>query len=239
MPLFSCRRTLPASRNVGGHRSGGVDFECATPVPSGYITIVVGVYRGISQLTHQERNSKRRSEDKGAPPDPQVPQVQEPLLPVMGLCKDETQENVHYGIEKTISVTRDRFFWNDTGLPVGTAMKALKIPIDQSLAEWNNQFLLVATTTCITCLLEAGIPPCFWMQFLTFSSHGYHILFSCNLNCTPKAPSTNDCGVPTFCQTIWIQLCRISPADLTWKRDMKTQHDIMSFCFWHSIWHLF
>ena len=106
MPLFSCRRTLPASRNVGGHRSGGVDFECATPVPSGYITIVVGIYHGISQLPHQERSIKRQSQDKGAPPDPQV---QESLLPVMCLCQDETQEDVHYGIEKTISVTRDRY----------------------------------------------------------------------------------------------------------------------------------
>ena len=48
------------------------------------------------------------------------------------------------------------------------SMQALKIPMDHSLAgktkhnslaEHNNQFLLVAATTC---LLEAGIPPCFW-----------------------------------------------------------------------------
>ena len=57
------------------------------------------------------------------------------------------------------------------------AMKALKIPMDtslagktkhNSLAERTNQFVLVATTTC---LLEAGIPPCFWMYAIRWVSH--------------------------------------------------------------------
>ena len=56
-------------------------------------------------------------------------------------------------------------------------MKALKIPMDtslagktkhNSLAERTNQFVLVATTTC---LLEAGIPPCFWMYAIRCVSH--------------------------------------------------------------------
>ena len=47
-------------------------------------------------------------------------------------------------------------------------MKQLKIPLDHSLphhlqnnslAERNNQFIMTTTTTC---LLEAGLPPCFW-----------------------------------------------------------------------------
>eukprot|EP00435_Cladocopium_sp_Y103_P033909 s3183_g8.t1 len=57
------------------------------------------------------------------------------------------------------------------------SMKALKIPIDtplagktkhNSLVERTNQFVLVATTTC---LLEAGIPPCFWMYAIKCVSH--------------------------------------------------------------------
>lgn len=56
-------------------------------------------------------------------------------------------------------------------------MQALKIPMDHSLAgktrhnslaERNNQFLLVATTTC---MLEAGVPPCFWRYAITCVSH--------------------------------------------------------------------
>lgn len=48
------------------------------------------------------------------------------------------------------------------------AMKKLKIPFDHSwphhphnnsLAERNNQFIMMTT---VTCLLEAGLPPCFW-----------------------------------------------------------------------------
>ena len=37
-----------------------------------------------------------------------------------------------------------------------------------SLAERNNQFLLVATTAC---MLEAGVPPCFWRYAITCVSH--------------------------------------------------------------------
>ena len=57
------------------------------------------------------------------------------------------------------------------------AMKALKIPMDHSLAgkakhnslaERSIQFLLVATTTC---LLEAGVPPCFWRYAIRCVSH--------------------------------------------------------------------
>ena len=62
-------------------------------------------------------------------------------------------------------------------------MKALKIPVDQSsagktkhnsLAERNNQFLLLATTTC---LLEAGIPPCFW-KYASHRHDSFSLVFS-------------------------------------------------------------
>jgi len=58
--------------------------------------------------------------------------------------------------------------YSDQAPQLTETMKALKIPCDDSLAGKtkhnslagrNNQFLLVATTTC---MLEAGIPPCFW-----------------------------------------------------------------------------
>ena len=67
--------------------------------------------------------------------------------------------------------------YSDMAPQLTEAMKALKIPLDHSLAgkakhsslaERNNQFLLVATTTC---LLEAGIPPCFWRYAIRCVSH--------------------------------------------------------------------
>ena len=67
--------------------------------------------------------------------------------------------------------------YSDDAPQFDKAMKALKIPMDTSLAgktkhtslaERTNQFVLVATTTC---LLEAGIPPCFWMYAIRCVSH--------------------------------------------------------------------
>ena len=67
--------------------------------------------------------------------------------------------------------------YSDMAPQLVKSMKALKIPMDHSLAgktkhnslaEGNNQFLLVATTTC---LLEAGIPPCFWRYAIRCVSH--------------------------------------------------------------------
>ena len=58
--------------------------------------------------------------------------------------------------------------YSDDAPQFETAMNELRIPLDQSLpgrpqnnslAERNNQFLLLTT---ITCLLQAGLPPCFW-----------------------------------------------------------------------------
>ena len=67
--------------------------------------------------------------------------------------------------------------YSDDAPQFDKAMKALKIPMDtslagktkhNSLAERTNQFVLVATTTC---LLEAGIPPCSWMYAIRCVSH--------------------------------------------------------------------
>ena len=67
--------------------------------------------------------------------------------------------------------------YSDDAPQFDKAMKILKIPMDtslagktkhNSLAERTNQFVLVATTTC---LLEAGIPPCFWMYAIRCVSH--------------------------------------------------------------------
>ena len=67
--------------------------------------------------------------------------------------------------------------YSDDASQFDKAMKALKIPMDtslagktkhNSLAERTNQFVLVATTTR---LLEAGIPPCFWMYAIRCVSH--------------------------------------------------------------------
>ena len=67
--------------------------------------------------------------------------------------------------------------YSDDAPQFDKAMKALKIPMDtslagktkhNSLAERTNQFVSVATTTC---LLEAGIPPCFWMYAIRCVSH--------------------------------------------------------------------
>ena len=67
--------------------------------------------------------------------------------------------------------------YSDDAPQFDKAMQALKIPMDtslagktkhNSLAERTNQFVLVATTGC---LLEAGIPPCFWMYATRCVSH--------------------------------------------------------------------
>ena len=85
-------------------------------------------------------------------------------------CGDQSCEAIH-GRRKI------REAYSDDAPQFDKAMKALKIPMDtslagktkhNSLAERTNQFVLVATTTC---LLEAGIPPCFWMYAIRCVSH--------------------------------------------------------------------
>ena len=67
--------------------------------------------------------------------------------------------------------------YSDDAPQFESAMRELRIPLDQSLpghsqnnslAERNNQFLLLTTTTC---LLQAGLPPCFWSFAVECVSH--------------------------------------------------------------------
>ena len=67
--------------------------------------------------------------------------------------------------------------YSDEAPQFESAMRELRIPLDQSLpghpqnnslAERNNQFLLATTTTC---LLHAGLPPCFWPFAVECVSH--------------------------------------------------------------------
>ena len=60
-------------------------------------------------------------------------------------------------------------------------MEALKIPFDHalpgrpptnSLAKRNNQFVIATTTTC---LLEAGLPACFWKFAMRYVCHLLHV----------------------------------------------------------------
>ena len=81
-------------------------------------------------------------------------------------------EAVIRAVKQFMGRRKIREAYSDDAPQFDKAMKALKIPMDtslagktkhNSLAERTNQFVLVATTTC---LLEAGIPPCFWMYAL-------------------------------------------------------------------------
>ena len=80
-------------------------------------------------------------------------------------------------VKQFMGLRKIREAYSDDASQFDKAMKALKIPMDtslagktkhNSLAERTNQFVLVATTTC---LLEAGIPPCFWMYAIRCVSH--------------------------------------------------------------------
>ena len=67
--------------------------------------------------------------------------------------------------------------YSDDAPQFEAALKELRIPLDQSLpghpqnnslAERNNQFMMLTTSTC---LLEAGLPPCFWPFAVECVSH--------------------------------------------------------------------
>ena len=67
--------------------------------------------------------------------------------------------------------------YSDDAPQFESALKELRIPLDQSLpghpqnnslAERNNQFMMLTTSTC---LLEAGLPPCFWPFAVECVSH--------------------------------------------------------------------
>lgn len=87
------------------------------------------------------------------------------------------QDAVIRAVKQFMGRRKIREAYSDMAPQLTEAMKALKIPRDHSLAgktkhnslaERNNQFLLVATTTCP---LEVGIPPCFWRYAIRCVSH--------------------------------------------------------------------
>jgi len=86
-------------------------------------------------------------------------------------------DSVIRAVKQFMGRRKIREAYSDDAPQFDKAMKALKIPMDtslagktkhNSLAERTNQFVLMATTTC---LLEAGIPPCFWMYAIRCVSH--------------------------------------------------------------------
>eukprot|EP00435_Cladocopium_sp_Y103_P020509 s934_g5.t1 len=89
----------------------------------------------------------------------------------------KNNETVISAVKMFMGRRKIREAYSDMAPQFREAMKALRIPIDyslagktkhNSLAERSNQFLLVATTTC---MLEAGIPPCFWKYAIRCVSH--------------------------------------------------------------------
>ena len=77
------------------------------------------------------------------------------------------KDDVVRAIKKFIGAKKVRQAYSDQAPQFDEAMHEMKIPIDHSLpgrpqtnsiAERTNQFILAATATC---LLEAGLPPCF------------------------------------------------------------------------------
>ena len=80
-------------------------------------------------------------------------------------------------IKQFIGAKKVRQAYSDHAPQFIEAMNEMKIPIDHSLpgraqansiAERTNQFILTATSTC---LLEAGLPPCFWRTAILCVCH--------------------------------------------------------------------
>ena len=92
--------------------------------------------------------------------------------------KDETfQDDVVRAVKQFIGNKKVRQAYSDHAPQFIEAMNEMKIPIDHSLpgrpqtnsiAERTNQFILTATSTC---LLEAGLPPCFWRTAILCVCH--------------------------------------------------------------------
>ena len=87
-------------------------------------------------------------------------------------------DDVVLAIKKFMSRRVIREAYSDKARQFEKAMDILKIPFDHalpgrpstnSLAERNNQFILATATT--TCLLEAGLPACFWKIAITCVCH--------------------------------------------------------------------
>ena len=88
-----------------------------------------------------------------------------------------TKDDVVRAVKQFIGAKKVRQAYSDHAPQFSEAMNEMKIPIDHSLpgrpqtnsiAERTNQFILTATSTC---LLEAGLPPCFWRTAILCVCH--------------------------------------------------------------------
>ena len=88
-----------------------------------------------------------------------------------------TKDDVVRAVKQFIGAKKIRQAYSDHAPQFIEAMNEMKIPIDHSLpgrpqtnsiAERTNQFILTATSTC---LLEAGLPPCFWRTAILCVCH--------------------------------------------------------------------
>ena len=88
-----------------------------------------------------------------------------------------TKDDVVRAVKQFIGAKKVRQAYSDHAPQFIEAMNEMKIPIDHSLpgrpqtnsiAERTNQFILTATSTC---LLEAGLPPCFWRTAILCVCH--------------------------------------------------------------------
>jgi len=88
-----------------------------------------------------------------------------------------TKDDVVRSVTQFIGAKKVRQAYSDHAPQFIEAMNEMKIPIDHSLpgrpqtnsiAERTNQFILTATSTC---LLEAGLPPCFWRTAILCVCH--------------------------------------------------------------------
>ena len=88
-----------------------------------------------------------------------------------------SKDDVVRAVKQFIGAKKVRQAYFDHAPQFIEAMNEMKIPIDHSLpgrpqtnsiAERTNQFILTATSTC---LLEAGLPPCFWRTAILCVCH--------------------------------------------------------------------
>ena len=88
-----------------------------------------------------------------------------------------TKDDVVRAVKQFIGAKKVRQAYSDHAPQFIEAMNEMKIPIDHSLpgrpqtnsiAERTNQFILTATSTC---LLEAGLPQCFWRTAILCVCH--------------------------------------------------------------------
>ena len=120
------------------------------------------------------------------------------------------KDDVVRAIKQFIGAKKVRQAYSDHAPQFIEAMNEMKIPIDHSLprrpqtnsiAERTNQFILTATATC---LLEAGLPPCFWRTAIHCVCH--------LLNVEP-----NDEELSAWCKILWC------PCELQATKDQRSR----------------